>query len=770
MKKKVKKSKKSTATKRRHNANILNKIHKEAIKQLEEQINVLEEIDKKKEKIINKPLPGLLASNEKGKKYQEMENEMRNLELKKKSMLNDPKRKKAILKLIDIALPKTRYDLAALRDIRSDRLRDFSNQLKAYSFKNFKIFQNNNKFEIANCNALLGSNGVGKSTVFEVIKLFTQTRGMESINTLETYQGRYKNWNNSADVLFMKNTSKELMFEFETNVETRIFVEPSRREPNLSARDQNLARLSLNDNDIQQIIFKTLQKEHLDQSWNADQIIINGGLPALILEISENNKSNKGVKFSMRYKVQIGFEIPIRKQKKSINYLTISKLNIFDCETNVKISSFGTRKDQKKQRLNFSDSLKNLTTNLLSVKESEDLVDSFKNIISEDDFIQYSLMSENGHIRFWEILRMLMLDHQKVEGAITTITPARKRRMTLSTDGIPDKFFDYTPEQLRDSAHSVMPFFKVAMVQDGVFDFSSRIVPIAQQDEPPPDSYFKARDMIENTRALVSFVTDRIASSYGRPLIYAGYYDERYNERYRPVSFYRGIFRPINNFLYNSRFIESVQPEEVKSFQPNLSKKIIIDDEQDWKTTTVVDLLYRDEKVLKSLNKWLPKIGLHYKLKTESNLISAGGLPHIRVLAKDIILKTPTIDLQDIGYGAFQAIRLVVILLAYENKNIFLTEPEQNLHPSVHIKFVDLIYESITKNKNKIFIETHSENLVLKLLQMIKLKKFSPEAVNISVVTRDNEGGKLNRVKIDENGDAVSEWPEGFFADRYNLV
>ena len=81
-------------------------------------------------------------------------------------------------------------------------------------------------------------------------------------------------------------------------------------------------------------------------------------------------------------------------------------------------------------------------------------------------------------------------------------------------------------------------------------------------------------------------------------------------------------------------------------------------------------------------------------------------LPSVRIIARDKQTKVNNIDLQDIGLGAANALRTAIMLLTQENKNIFLIEPEQNLHPSVHINFVDLIAYSIKKNKNTYIIET----------------------------------------------------------------
>ena len=167
------------------------------------------------------------------------------------------------------------------------------------------------------------------------------------------------------------------------------------------------------------------------------------------------------------------------------------------------------------------------------------------------------------------------------------------------------------------------------------------------------------------------------------------------------------------------------------------------------------------------MNHWLINIKLNFKIE----IIKVSQSPFIlRGTVTDTTSKIKNIDLNQIGFGAYQAIRLIFILISLENKLIFLTEPEQNLHPKVHTRFAELMEYSINNNKNKIFVETHSEILTLKILKMAEESKLlSPDDIKINIVKRKQKESEVAPVKLDENGKILNPWPGGFFPDKYQI-
>ena len=63
-------------------------------------------------------------------------------------------------------------------------------------------------------------------------------------------------------------------------------------------------------------------------------------------------------------------------------------------------------------------------------------------------------------------------------------------------------------------------------------------------------------------------------------------------------------------------------------------------------------------------------------------------------------------------------------------------------------------------------METHSEHLILRLQRLVREKKIKPEDVSVIYVSRGPEGAKSERLRLDEEGDFIDEWPDGFFPER----
>ena len=68
--------------------------------------------------------------------------------------------------------------------------------------------------------------------------------------------------------------------------------------------------------------------------------------------------------------------------------------------------------------------------------------------------------------------------------------------------------------------------------------------------------------------------------------------------------------------------------------------------------------------------------------------------------------------------------------------------------------------------QKQFIIETHSEHLILRLQRLVYEKQIKPEDVSVIYVSRGPEGAKAERLNLDEEGDFIDEWPNGFFLER----
>ncbi len=97
-------------------------------------------------------------------------------------------------------------------------------------------------------------------------------------------------------------------------------------------------------------------------------------------------------------------------------------------------------------------------------------------------------------------------------------------------------------------------------------------------------------------------------------------------------------------------------------------------------------------------------------------------------------------------------------------------------HPSVEVGLGDLFVETIHQKHCRFILETHGEHLMLRMLRRIRqtTDKELPEGVNgllpgevaVYYVERTPSGVKCRRLRIDETGEFLDDWPKGFFDER----
>lgn len=127
------------------------------------------------------------------------------------------------------------------------------------------------------------------------------------------------------------------------------------------------------------------------------------------------------------------------------------------------------------------------------------------------------------------------------------------------------------------------------------------------------------------------------------------------------------------------------------------------------------------------------------------------------------------VNLADMGEGTNQV--LPVITQSYMN-SADLTIIEQaglHLHPSAHANVAYRIAESAKQSGKKYLIESHSENFVLGLRNLIAHKKLSPADVAIYFIDHDGESATAKLYEVEGDG-SMSDWPTGIFAENFQLL
>ena len=125
------------------------------------------------------------------------------------------------------------------------------------------------------------------------------------------------------------------------------------------------------------------------------------------------------------------------------------------------------------------------------------------------------------------------------------------------------------------------------------------------------------------------------------------------------------------------------------------------------------------------------------------------------------------VALTDVGFGLSQILPFVVQCLASQNRIISIEQPEVHIHPRLQAELGDLIAAAIRRPYGHQFlIETHSEHLVLRMQKLVRNKVLSPNEISIIYVMRGENGSRIKRLRLNDDGRLVDDWPGGFFPER----
>ncbi|WP_415355714.1 AAA family ATPase [Halioglobus sp. Uisw_031] len=132
------------------------------------------------------------------------------------------------------------------------------------------------------------------------------------------------------------------------------------------------------------------------------------------------------------------------------------------------------------------------------------------------------------------------------------------------------------------------------------------------------------------------------------------------------------------------------------------------------------------------------------------------------------------VSASEIGVGVSQLMPLVVAANTRQKGLVACEQPELHVHPRVQVAIGDLLTQ--IENGPSFLIETHSEHLILRILRRIRetgdgdlpdeIKAVSPADISIVHMDSSENGVRVHRIGIDEDGEFSKKWPDGFFAER----
>lgn len=126
----------------------------------------------------------------------------------------------------------------------------------------------------------------------------------------------------------------------------------------------------------------------------------------------------------------------------------------------------------------------------------------------------------------------------------------------------------------------------------------------------------------------------------------------------------------------------------------------------------------------------------------------------------------------DVGFGCSQVLPVLTAGLSLFHSEgpadrarvLVVQEPEIHLHPNAQAA-MGSFFVSLVANGGQVFIETHSDNLVLRVARHVALGDIDPEDVAIFFVSDTGEE-RVTEIGFNPSGSFKPDFPEGFFPQR----
>lgn len=214
--------------------------------------------------------------------------------------------------------------------------------------------------------------------------------------------------------------------------------------------------------------------------------------------------------------------------------------------------------------------------------------------------------------------------------------------------------------------------------------------------------------------------------------------------------------------------------------------------------STAWEKIASSTKIRNDVNTWLFKFGTNKEITTEqlietaqirkfiankltvqqlTTAINSGTLSSRYLLRFYDTKKDLYLSHRDMGVGISQVLPVIVNCVANNNTNVLIEQPELHLHPRLQGDLADLFIETAVKGgqKNTYIIETHSEHIIRRIMRRIREDQHKPanktritkEDVAILYVAAGPNGSTVTRLRLDDEGDLIDEWPHGFFEEGF---
>ena len=176
------------------------------------------------------------------------------------------------------------------------------------------------------------------------------------------------------------------------------------------------------------------------------------------------------------------------------------------------------------------------------------------------------------------------------------------------------------------------------------------------------------------------------------------------------------------------------------------------------------------------VNRWFKRFGISYELQSPQRTgnVLTGVITSVPL--KDTRTNTIVTPV-DVGFGISQVLPMIVEGLTSVSSIICIEQPEIHIHPRLQAELAELVIETSQEgtgrrgSSKQWIIETHSELLILRLQRRIREGRINASDVSVIYVDPNEEsveGSSIKILELDENGDFIYEWPDGFFEESFD--
>ncbi|MCJ7655892.1 MAG: AAA family ATPase, partial [Dehalococcoidia bacterium] len=126
-------------------------------------------------------------------------------------------------------------------------------------------------------------------------------------------------------------------------------------------------------------------------------------------------------------------------------------------------------------------------------------------------------------------------------------------------------------------------------------------------------------------------------------------------------------------------------------------------------------------------------------------------------------------DLVNEGFGTNQLVTILTKALREEMRTICIEESEIHLHPELMDKLVDAFTQIVRDESKSFIISTHSEHIVLSLLNNVAKGRIRPEDICIYYLSKKGKDTVIERQEVNEKGQ-VKGGLKGFYEAELKQV